>query len=96
MVDGKRGLKCLEAVFSGQVQGVGFRFTAQRLAEALEIKGWVKNLSDGTVQLVAEGSQDSLNKLLAQLKEHFEHDIEDVRITWQEPFGNFSEFRIVF
>lgn len=87
---------CLEAVFSGQVQGVGFRFTTQGLAEALDIKGWVKNLSDGTVQLVAEGSQDSLNKLLAQLKEHFERDIENARITWQEPFGNFSEFRIVF
>ena len=86
----------VEAFYSGQVQGVGFRFTAQRLAEALEVKGWVKNLPDGTVQLVAEGSEDGLNNLLTRLKEHFERVIEDARIAWQEPSGNFNEFRIAF
>ena len=86
----------VEAFYSGQVQGVGFRFTAQRLAEALEVKGWVKNLSDGTVQLVAEGSEDNLNKLLGQLNAHFKDDIEDVRIGWQEPAEKFREFNIIF
>ena len=96
MVDSKSGFKRVEASYSGRVQGVGFRFTAQRLAENLDIKGWVKNLSDGTVQLVAEGSEDNLNKLLGQLNAHFKDDIEDVRIGWQEPAGKFREFNIIF
>ena len=87
-------LKRVEASYFGNVQGVGFRFTAQRLAEGLDIKGWVKNLPNGAVQLVAEGSEDNLNKLLGQLNAHFKDDIEDVRISWQEPAGKFSDFRI--
>ena len=96
MVDSESSFKRVEASYSGRVQGVGFRFTAQRLAENLDIKGWVKNLSDGTVQLVAEGSEDNLNKLLGQLNAHFKDDIEDVRIGWQEPAEKFREFNIIF
>lgn len=95
MVDYQSGFKRVEALYSGRVQGVGFRFTAQRLAEGLSIKGWVKNLPKGAVQLVVEGSEDNLNKLLGQLKAHFEDDIKDVQISWQEPAGKFSEFRVV-
>ena len=89
-------LKRVEASYFGNVQGVGFRFTAQRLAEGLDIKGWVKNLPEGVVQLVAEGSEDNLNKLLDQLKTHFKNDIEDAQINWQEPAEKFSEFNIIF
>ena len=96
MVDYKSGFKRVEAVYSGMVQGVGFSFTAQRLAEGLDIKGWVKNLPNGAVQLVAEGSEDNLHKLLGQLKMHFKDDVEDARISWQEPTGKFSEFRVAF
>ena len=89
-------LKRVEAVYSGMVQGVGFRFTAQRLAEGLDIKGWVKNLPNGAVQLVAEGSEDNLHKLLGQLKTHFKDDIKNAGINWQEPTGKFSDFRVAF
>ena len=96
MVDSKSSFKRVEAAYSGRVQGVGFRFTAQRLAEGLDIKGWVKNLPNGAVQLVAEGSEENLNKLLGQLKTHFKDDIEDTQISWEEPIGKFSEFRVAF
>ena len=86
----------LRITVTGVVQGVGFRFTAQRLAEGLDIKGWVKNLPNGAVQLVAEGSEENLNKLLGQLKTHFKDDIEDTQISWEEPIGKFSEFRVAF
>jgi len=41
--------------FSGQVQGVGFRYTTQRIAAAFEVSGFVRNLPDGRVEVVAEG-----------------------------------------
>ena len=54
--------------FSGQVQHVGFRYTALYLARKLYLTGWVKNLSDGTVLLEAQGGTAQLRKLLIQLK----------------------------
>lgn len=54
--------------FSGQVQHVGFRYTALYLARKLYLTGWVKNLSDGTVLLEAQGGAAQLRKLLIQLK----------------------------
>lgn len=48
---------------SGRVQGVGFRFFVERCAETLKIRGWVRNLSDGRVEVVASGSPDALIRL---------------------------------
>ena len=46
--------------YSGRVQGVGFRYTAKQVAAGYEIVGTVRNLSDGRVELVAEGAHDEL------------------------------------
>jgi acylphosphatase len=53
-----------EVLFSGQVQGVGFRYTVMRLAVNLEVTGFVRNMPDGRVQLVAEGASGEINRLL--------------------------------
>jgi len=50
--------------FSGRVQGVGFRFTAQRLALGFEVVGYVRNVPDGRVDLVAEGESPVLDAFL--------------------------------
>lgn len=89
-------LKRIEAKYYGRVQGVGFRFTAQRLAEDLDIKGWVKNLPDGSVQVVAEGQEDNLNRLLEGLRHNFKEYIRDTGLDWQEATGRFSDFRVAF
>ena len=55
-------------IFHGTVQGVGFRYTAHRLAGAYpDITGQVRNLSDGTVELIAEGPRDQLDDFTADI-----------------------------
>ena len=51
-------------LFSGRVQGVGFRYQARYAAEPMDITGWVKNLSDGTVEMEAQGRPEDINKML--------------------------------
>jgi acylphosphatase len=53
--------------FIGKVQGVGFRASAAHAAKRLGLKGTVKNLPDGSVELVAQGSQDNLERLVKEL-----------------------------
>ncbi|MEQ9460739.1 MAG: acylphosphatase [Phycisphaeraceae bacterium] len=53
--------KRIRVIYAGDVQGVGFRFTAARLAQAFPITGFVRNLPDGTVQLEAQGSPSDLD-----------------------------------
>jgi acylphosphatase len=55
-------------VFSGRVQGVGFRFTCQSLARGFEVVGFVRNLPDGRVELVAEGESRELEAFLASIR----------------------------
>lgn len=55
------------AVVRGEVQGVGFRFFAERTARALGVRGWVRNRPDGTVETLAEGDETSVAEYLARL-----------------------------
>lgn len=61
-------LQRLHAIAEGRVQGVGYRWFVQRWAERLGIKGWVRNLPDGTVELEAEGESQALDALVQELK----------------------------
>ena len=54
-------------VFHGRVQGVGFRYTAKSLAQALDLTGWVRNDWEGTVTMEVQGSEILINKLLTGL-----------------------------
>jgi len=60
--------KSLHALVDGMVQGVGFRYSTIRRARALGLKGIVRNLDDGRVEVVAEGEEDRLEQLLAWLQ----------------------------
>ena len=55
-------------VFTGRVQGVGFRYSAQYLAQGLGITGWVKNEWDGTVVTEAQGTEEMLDLLIQKLR----------------------------
>lgn len=54
--------------FSGRVQGVGFRFTAEGLARRLGLTGYVRNLRDGRVELEVQGTEDAIRDMLAELR----------------------------
>ena len=54
--------------YSGQVQGVGFRYTTHRLAQGFEVTGYVRNLDDGSVELLAEGEPAGLNRFLEAIE----------------------------
>ncbi len=54
--------------FEGQVQGVGFRWTARRLAGNYTVDGWVRNCADGAVELVAEGEPGEVDAYLGDLR----------------------------
>ncbi len=87
----------LHAVVSGRVQGVSFRAYTQLRGRDLGLTGWVRNLPSGAVEVVAEGDADSLYAFV-----EFLHAgppsarVEDVRISWVEPSGEFSDFAIRF
>lgn len=65
-------------IFYGQVQGVNFRFTAQMLARKHNLAGWVKNNDDGSVTLMAEGSEENIESLINNLKNYFQDNIENI------------------
>ena len=81
--------------FSGRVQGVGFRYTTKTVATGFEITGIVKNLPDGRVELVAEGSHAELDAFRAAL-----HDaglagfIRDEQVIWADAKNEFRGFEI--
>ncbi|WP_077299778.1 acylphosphatase [Virgibacillus pantothenticus] len=58
----------IHAIFHGRVQGVGFRYSAKQKAVELDIRGWVKNNEDGTVELEAEGSETNLQRFMNALE----------------------------
>jgi acylphosphatase len=59
----------LRGVVHGSVQGVGFRYFLFRIAGNLGLRGWVRNLDDGSVEFVAEGSRQDLERLLQSARE---------------------------
>ena len=82
------------AHFSGHVQGVGFRFTAQHVAHKFKVAGYVKNLSNGQVELVAEGEEKILQDFLKAVREAMHHHIENVKTEWTEAQGAFTSFNV--
>jgi acylphosphatase len=85
----------LHLIISGRVQGVGFRFAAYDQAEDLALAGWVRNLPNGDVEIVAEGSRKNLQVLAAwaHLGPASAH-VTNVREEWSDFTGEFTEFRI--
>ncbi len=84
----------LEIRVRGVVQGVGFRWHTMRQAEALGLGGWVRNLPDGTVQIVAEGPRAALERLLAWARQGPPHaSVAAADAEWRESRGESGGFR---
>ncbi|MDR7483499.1 MAG: acylphosphatase [Armatimonadota bacterium] len=72
----------------GRVQGVGFRFFVAHHARALGLAGWVRNLADGRVELVAEGPQPAVEALVRLVRRGPDGAVvTDVETVWEPPAG---------
>lgn len=81
-------------LFSGQVQGVGFRWTTERIASRLPLRGFVRNLPDGRVEAVVSGSAKDIQQMVDKLQERFGSGITGIqRQTW-EGADEFTGFEI--
>ena len=86
----------MQIFYSGQVQGVGFRYTAKSVATGFEVTGTVRNLPDGRVELVAEGTREELEAFRRAIRQAgLEHFIKNEEVHWSNAMGSFRGFEIV-
>ena len=87
----------MHVVWSGRVQGIGFRFTAESVALELHLTGWVRNLPDGRVEAICEGESPPLKLYLERVKTGpMQRYIQAVQVDWEEATGEFDDFQIRF
>lgn len=80
---------------SGRVQGVFFREETRRAAERLNVKGWVRNRSDGTVEALFEGTPQAVNAAIAWCREGSPRaEVADVQVSWDTYVGDLDDFSI--
>ena len=80
--------------FSGNVQGVGFRYTARSVAKDFKVVGYVRNLPDGRVELAAEGDQAEVGRLIDAILEKMEGFVRNHTTFDSPPTGEFSDFSV--
>ena len=98
---GVRGREMLEAVrvtvfFSGHVQGVGFRYTTYHISRRYKVVGYVRNLPDGRVELVAEGSSDDVERFVDEVARVMNAYITGIERESGSATGEFESFRIAY
>lgn len=82
--------------FHGRVQGVGFRYTACRLAERFDVTGTVKNLADGSVEIVAEGTADEIDAFLKAIQREMGRHIRNMTSQDGFPTGQWEDFHVEY
>lgn len=86
----------MHVFYSGNVQGVGFRYTVKTVVAGFEASGVVRNLADGRVELIAEGERGELEAFRKAIRESgLDHFIRDEDVRWSEATGEFRGFQIV-
>lgn len=85
----------LHARVEGRVQGVGYRAFVVQKAQELGLKGWARNRWDGSVEVLAEGKRETLERLLTALRAgpRMSH-VTDVQVEWGEATGEFHYFYV--
>ena len=87
----------MHAIFKGNVQGVGFRALTRHHANILGLKGTVRNLPNGTVEIYAQGSKRGLEELIQRLKEEVSFEqIEEAIIEYFPIKSEHEDFRIIY
>lgn len=88
-------MKHLHVIFRGYVQGVGFRYTTERISRKFCVTGYVRNLMDGSVELAAEGEEKELQAFLQAIRtSDLGQNILELEPTWKEAVGAWHNFVI--
>ncbi len=86
----------MQVLYSGHVQGVGFRYAVKSEAAGFEVTGTVRNLPDGRVELLAEGAESELEAFRQAIRESgVDHFIHKENVLWTESKNEFRGFEIV-
>jgi acylphosphatase len=83
-----------DIIFTGRVQGVGFRATTVSVAQGFQITGWVRNEPNGSVRCVAEGDREELGRFVEAVKNAMEGYVRDARISQSPGTGEFRGFHV--
>jgi len=83
-----------QIIYTGRVQGVGFRYTTARIARRFPVTGYVRNLADGTVELIAHGTAATLDQLQSEIASRFADNIQDCQVSEDESNESFTTFNI--
>ena len=86
----------ISMIISGRVQGVFFRYKTKHEAGNLGLTGWVRNNSNGSVEILAEGDKDKLEALVAWCKSGPKlAKVDNMEVTWSSFSGGFNQFEII-
>jgi len=85
----------LQVIYSGRVQGVGFRWTCERISRDHAVSGTVRNLSDGTVELFADGEPSAVSSFLSDIEKAMSANIQSTQIQALKEDVSFQGFQIV-
>ena len=83
-------------IFTGSVQGVGFRFTAYNTAHRHQLTGFVRNLPDGNVEMLAQGQPEDIDDCIRDIKGSFAGYIREAGIEEIDPDTRYKDFKITF
>ena len=85
-----------QVIFKGRVQGVGFRYTTHRAACRYDLTGFVRNLPDGSVEALLQGTKPNIQACLDDLKDSFGGYLREINTTDQPVNPRYHDFRITY
>ncbi|MFH2144709.1 MAG: acylphosphatase [Candidatus Omnitrophota bacterium] len=89
-------IKQANIFYTGRVQGVGFRYTVQRICAKYALAGWTRNLPDKRVEVLIQGLEEDIQAFVAELDEAMSGYIRGKQLYWQEKKEEFRDFQIRF
>jgi acylphosphatase len=88
-------MKIAHLFISGSVQGVGYRYFVKNNAQALELRGWVRNVEDGRVEMVLQGDKEKIEEMIALCRKGpFLAEVKHIGFEWEEWAADFESFEI--
>ena len=90
----EQSLTAKRVIYSGHVQGVGFRWTTRGIAKGFSVTGFVRNLRDGTVELLAQGEVEEVDRFLEAVVDRLAANISEAAVTSVDGEPEFARFEI--